>query len=80
MAYYKCVPGPGALAIKKYEQMRDAVATYGDIIAAETAGGWNLHSIVPIQVTKKAGMFAKLVAGLSDDNYEVNMLVFMRQG
>ena len=75
---FKCVPGPGALAIKKLEQMKDAVATYGDIISNETVGGWELHSIVPIQITKKAGLLGKLIAGLSDDNYELNMLIFKK--
>lgn len=75
---YKCVPGPGALAIKKYDQMQDAVATYGDIISRECVGGWELHSIVPIQITKKAGLLGKLIAGLSDDNYELNMLIFKK--
>ena len=78
MAQYKCVPGPGALAIKKIDQMRDAVATYGDIILRETAGGWELESITPIQITKKAGLLGKLIVGLSDDNFELNMLVFKK--
>ena len=78
MAQYKCVPDPGALAIKKIDQMRDAVATYGDIISRETAGGWELESITPIQITKKAGLLGKLIVGLSDDNFELNMLVFKK--
>lgn len=74
---YKCVPGPGVLNIKKLAQMADAVATYGDIISREAVGGWELHSIVPVQVSKKAGLLGSMV-GLTDDNYELNMLVFKK--
>lgn len=78
MAQYKCVPGPGALGIKKIEQLTEAVGAYGEIITRETVGGWVLDGIYPIQITKKAGMLGKLFAGLSDDNYELNMLVFKK--
>lgn len=78
MAQYKCVAGPGVLSIKKINQLQDAVASYGDIITRETAGGWELDGIYPIQITKKAGLFASLIVGLSDDNYELNMLVFKK--
>ncbi len=39
-------------------------------------GDWRPGEIYPIQVTNKAGFLAKLFVGLSDDNYELNMLVF----
>ena len=78
MAQYKCVAGPGVLSIKKINQLQDAVASYGDIITREAAGGWELDGIYPIQITKKAGLFASLIIGLSDDNYELNMLVFKK--
>lgn len=78
MAQYKCVAGPGVLAIKKINQLQDAVASYGDIISRETVGGWVLDGIYPIQITKKAGLFSSMVMGLSDDNYELNMLVFRK--
>ncbi len=78
MAQYKCVAGPGVLSVKKLAQLQDAVASYGEIISRETVGGWELDGIYPIQITKKAGLFASLVAGLSDDNYELNMLVFKK--
>ena len=78
MAQYKCVAGPGVLSVKKLAQLQDAVASYGEIISRETVGGWDLDGIYPIQITKKAGLFASLVAGLSDDNYELNMLVFKK--
>lgn len=78
MATYKCIAGPGVLAIKKINQLQDAVGSYGDIITRETAGGWVLEGIYPIQITKKAGLFASLVIGLSDDNYDLNMLVFKK--
>ena len=77
MAQYKCVPGPGALVVKKIEQLKDAVSSYSTIIEREAVGGWVLESITPIQVTKKAGLLGKAV-GLSDDNFEVNMLVFRK--
>lgn len=78
MAQYKCVAGPGVLAIKKIAQLQDAVASYGDIITRETIGGWELHGVYPIQITKKASLLGSLIAGLSDDNYELNMLVFKK--
>ncbi len=78
MAQYKCVAGPGVLAIKKINQLQDAVASYGDIISRETVGGWVLDGIYPIHITKKAGLFSSMVMGLSDDNYELNMLVFRK--
>lgn len=77
MAQYKCVAGPGALAVKKMSQIQDAVSSYGEIITRETVGGWELDGIYPIQITKKAGLLGALV-GLSDDNYEFNMLVFKK--
>lgn len=78
MAQYKCVAGPGALGIKKMNQLQDAISSYGDIITRETVGGWELDGIYPIQITKKAGLFASLIVGLSDDNFELNMLVFKK--
>ena len=78
MAMYKCVPGPGVLTIKKLKELDNAVALYGDIISRETVGGWDLDGIYPIQITKKAGLFSSMV-GLSDDNYELNMLVFKKE-
>ena len=77
MTQYKCVPGPGALGIKKLEQMKEAVGAYGDIITRETVGGWELESIYPIQINKKQGLFGSLM-GWSDDNFELNMLVFKK--
>lgn len=78
MAQYKCVPGPGVLGIRRLEQLKEAVGSYGEIITQETIGGWQLHAIYPIQITKKVGLLGKALAGLSDDNYEVNMLVFRK--
>ncbi len=78
MAQYKCVAGPGVLTIKKLKELDGAVALYGDIITRETIGGWELEGIYPIQITKKAGLFGS-IAGLSDDNYELNMLVFKKE-
>ncbi|MCL2227630.1 MAG: hypothetical protein FWB97_08400 [Oscillospiraceae bacterium] len=78
MAQYKCVAGPGVLGIKKIDQLQDAIGSYGEIITKETVGGWVLDGIYPIQVTKKAGLLSKLVVGLSDDNYDLNMLVFKK--
>lgn len=77
MAQYKCVAGPGALSVKKMNQLQDAVSTYGEIITRETVGGWELDGIYPIQITKKTSLLG-LLAGLSDDNYEFNMLVFKK--
>lgn len=78
MAQYKCVAGPGVLSVKKIAQFQDAVASYGEIISRETVGGWELDGIYPIQITKKPGLLASLVVGLSEDNYELNMLVFKK--
>jgi len=79
MAQYKCVAGPGSLAVKKMSQLQDAVATYGDIITRETVGGWELAGIYPIQIAKKQGLLSSLILGLNEENFEYNMLVFKKE-
>ena len=79
MAQYKCVPGPGVLSIKKIGQYDEAVRAYADIIQAEAVGGWEFHSMQPIQICLKAGLFSKVVLKSRDDYFEVQMLVFKKE-
>ncbi len=75
MKQYKTVAGPVGLTITSKQSYADGVKQYAAIIDQEAVGGWSLHCIQQIPVTKKAGCLAALF-GAQDVTVYFNMLVF----
>ena len=78
MIQYKTVAGPIGLTIERKESYASAVKQYAAIIDREAVGGWKLHCIEQIPVTKKAGCLAGLM-GQADTTIYFNMLVFCKE-
>lgn len=76
-------PGPVGLSIEKSGSYEGAVRQYADILNREAAGGWKLHCIEPVNVTKSAGCLGSLLSiiglGQGDTTVTFNMLVFVKE-
>jgi hypothetical protein len=82
MVQYKCVSAPQHLIIEADGNFDDAVASFGDLINAQTKDGWEFHSLEVITVTKKNGCLAALLAvigiGQARTTVNTNMLIFKK--
>lgn len=78
MVQYKTVAGPVGLTIDSKDSYEKAVRMYADIIDREAVGGWELHLIQQIPVTKRVGCIAALF-GASATTITFNMLVFKKE-
>jgi len=88
MAQYKTVAGPIGLAIKHDQDYGAAVKQYAALIDKEAVGGWKLHCIEEISVTKQPPATGCLDGILIHFNLKqrpmsteatFNMLVFVKE-
>jgi hypothetical protein len=78
MYQYKCVPAPTDLIIKKPADIGKSVEGFGNLINANTSGGWEFYSMEQIACTKPAGCLAGLFGKKEETTY-VNMLIFRKE-
>ena len=60
MKQYKAVAGPKNISVAKGDTQA-AFNSFASLINAETAGGWEYHSMETITVTEKPGCFQQPV-------------------
>lgn len=87
MAQYKTVAGPIGLTISAKQDFSEGVRAYAEIIQRESVGGWELHCIEQIPVTKEPGCIFKIlnmipilnIFGKEAVTVYFNMLVFVKR-
>lgn len=87
MVQYKTVAGPVALTVTGKQDYSEGVRAYAEIIQREAVGGWELHCIEQIPVTKQPGCIFQLlnkipilnIFGKESTTIYFNMLVFVKR-
>jgi hypothetical protein len=75
---YKTVPAPKGITIDKNGSYDSAVRSFGDVINKEAQGGWELHSITELTVTKLPGFCASCCCNKAPDTAHFNMFIFKK--
>lgn len=86
MVQYKTIAGPIALTVTGKQDYSEGVRAYAEIIQREAVGGWELHCINQIPVTKQPGCIFQLlnmipilnIFGKEPVTIYFNMLVFVK--
>ena len=79
MYTYKTVAAPSNLSVKHQYDTNMAIATFGELINRECAGGWEFYSLESMVVSSNPGCLGMLFKGGKQMQISINMLVFRKR-